>query len=167
MTLSDKGNGMIQGFGARTDAWAYRGPFALQWLFPVVLLAGLPFCPESPWYYVGPNGQRISMFEVLIWLEQVRKGEYEKARKVLARLAGENTDIDAIMSNIRETVDLELSAGSNVSYAECFRGTDLRRTLIAIGCFAVTQVSGISFVLGYSSYFFECKYSCRTLLESI
>ena len=96
---------------------------------------------------------------MLTYLEQVRKGKHEEARRVLTRLAGQDADIEATMSNILETVDLELSAGSEVSYAECFRGTDLRRTLIAIGCFAVTQVSGISFVLGYSSYFFECTYS--------
>ena len=35
-------SGMINAFGARTDSWAYRAPFALQWIFPVILLAGLP-----------------------------------------------------------------------------------------------------------------------------
>lgn len=26
-------NAVIKGFGSRTDRWAYRGPFAVQWLF--------------------------------------------------------------------------------------------------------------------------------------
>ena len=46
-------NGLINGFGGRNDHFAYKAPFALQWLFPTILLAGLPFCPESPWYLVS------------------------------------------------------------------------------------------------------------------
>ena len=35
--------------------WAYRIPFALQWIWPVVLLCGLPFAPESPWWLIRQN----------------------------------------------------------------------------------------------------------------
>ncbi|CEL03857.1 hypothetical protein ASPCAL04996 [Aspergillus calidoustus] len=43
-------NSVVKGFGERTDRWAYAGPFAIQLFFTAVLLAGLPFAPESPWY---------------------------------------------------------------------------------------------------------------------
>ena len=46
-------SGILNAFGARDDEWADRIPFAIQWAFPLVLLAGLPFCPESPWYLVS------------------------------------------------------------------------------------------------------------------
>ena len=46
---------------------------ALQWIFLVILLIGLPFAPESPW-----------------WL--VRKGQCEDAEKVLTRLGGPTVD---------------------------------------------------------------------------
>lgn len=44
---------------------------------------------------------------------------------------------------------------SSTSYLDCFRGIDARRTEIAVGIFSVTQLTGVVFVIGYSSYFFE------------
>ena len=38
---------------------------------------------------------------------------------------------------------------------DCFRGTNLIRTLISIGTFACQHFAGIIFVLGYSTYFFQ------------
>jgi hypothetical protein len=34
-------NAAIKGFGGRTDSWAYRGPFALQFIFVGKFLAEL------------------------------------------------------------------------------------------------------------------------------
>lgn len=74
---------------------------------------------------------------------------------MLHRLAASDADIEGTLSNISETIQLEDNISSGGSYLQCFRGVDRRRTLIAIGCFAVTQVIGVSFVLGYSGYFFQ------------
>lgn len=62
----------------RTDQWAYRIPYSLQWMWPVPLLIGVLMAPESPW-----------------WL--VRKGRTEDAKKSLLRLTSLNreTDFDA------------------------------------------------------------------------
>lgn len=45
--------GVLTGLESRSDQWAYRIPFAIQWIWPVMLLIGLPFVPESPWWLVG------------------------------------------------------------------------------------------------------------------
>jgi MFS transporter, SP family, general alpha glucoside:H+ symporter len=42
-----------------------------------------------------------------------------------------------------------------MSYLDCFSGYDLRRTEIACGIFSVAQLTGVVFVISYSSYFFE------------
>ena len=72
------GIGVIKSMLNRTDQWAYRIPYALQWMWPVPLLIGVLLAPESPW-----------------WL--VRKGRTEEAKKALLRLTSLNreTDFDA------------------------------------------------------------------------
>ncbi|RYP70754.1 hypothetical protein DL771_005249 [Monosporascus sp. 5C6A] len=62
----------------RTDEWAYRIPYALQWMWPLPLAIGIFFAPESPW-----------------WL--VRRQKLEEAKKSLLRLTSLNreTDFDA------------------------------------------------------------------------
>ncbi|KAH0834933.1 general substrate transporter [Lanmaoa asiatica] len=147
-------NGVIRGTGNRTDVYAYRLPFALQWIFPVILLIGLPFAPESPW-----------------WL--VRKGRYEDAEKVLVRLGGPTVDAKVQQQQIKETIELEDAYAATATYVDCFRGENLKRTIVAMMVFVLQQGAGeeqrgrapisvdrtiflgVVFVLGFSTYFFE------------
>ena len=39
-------NGVIAGTHNIDSHWAYSAPFAVQWVWPLVILAGLPFAPE-------------------------------------------------------------------------------------------------------------------------
>jgi SP family general alpha glucoside:H+ symporter-like MFS transporter len=43
-------NGVIAGTSTLDTHWAYSAPFALQWLWPLIILIGLPFAPESPYW---------------------------------------------------------------------------------------------------------------------
>ncbi|KAH7419235.1 maltose permease [Cadophora sp. MPI-SDFR-AT-0126] len=128
-------NAAVKGFGERTDRWAYRAPFALQLLFVVFLLGGLPFAPESPWYLV-------------------RKGKLEEAAKSCAKLYPHEADIDAKVASIKQLVDIEIQEDKG-TWMDCFRGTDLLRTGISTGVFACQHLVGIIFVLGFSGYFFQ------------
>jgi sugar porter (SP) family MFS transporter len=147
-------NAVIKGFGDRTDRWAFRGPFAVQWLFvgksirinlrwylttdrtTAILLAGIPFAPESPWHYV-------------------RKGRIEDARRSLERLHGKDTDVGPRLAMIVRTVEEDMELTKSARWAQCFQGTNLIRTTISVGGFACQHLSGIVFVLGFSTYFFE------------
>ncbi|KAH7154286.1 general substrate transporter [Fusarium sp. MPI-SDFR-AT-0072] len=44
--------GVLRAMADRTDEWAYRIPFAIQWIWPVPLLIAISFAPESPWWCV-------------------------------------------------------------------------------------------------------------------
>lgn len=129
-------NAVIKGFGGRTDNWGYRGPFAIQWLFVAILLSGLYWAPESPWYHV-------------------RKGRIEKARASLRQLYGPSVDVAPQLAMIIRTVDEDAEFASSARWIQCFQGTNLVRTFISCGVFACQHLSGIVFVLGFSTYFFE------------
>ncbi|CAG9945873.1 unnamed protein product [Clonostachys rosea f. rosea IK726] len=130
-------NGVVKGFGEREDRWAYRGPFAVQLFFVVILGLGLPFTPETPWYLV-------------------RRGKIEEAKKSLRKLYGESADIDAKVAGLERTIAEEAAFQSETpSMLQCFKGVDLTRTIISIGVFVCQHFSGIVFVLGYSTYFFQ------------
>lgn len=133
------GLGVIKAMLHRQDEWAYRIPFSLQWMWPVPLLIGIFFAPESPW-----------------WL--VRKQRLDEAKKALVRLTSlsRETDFNAdeTMAMMVHTNALEKSLTQGASYLDCFRGTDLRRTEIVCMVWAIQNLSGNSFS-NYSTYFLE------------
>lgn len=124
-------NGVIAGTSKLDTHWAYSAPFALQWLWPAVILVGLPFAPESPW-----------------WL--VRQGRMADAEKSLRRLASPKVDVQPILAMIIKTdrFEQEMEAGS--TYADCFKKINLRRTEIATGVYAIQVLSGI-YLVGYAT----------------
>ncbi|KAF3913382.1 hypothetical protein ABW20_dc0107086 [Dactylellina cionopaga] len=129
-------NGVIKGFGDRTDRWAYRGPFAIQLAFITFLLVFFPFVPETPWYLV-------------------RKGRIEEATRSFEKLWGGKIDASAKVAAIQAVVAEEEKTGEKPTLLDCFRGTNLIRTGISMGGFACQHFTGIIFVLGYSTYFFQ------------
>ncbi|KAK4507777.1 hypothetical protein PRZ48_001512 [Zasmidium cellare] len=129
--------GVIRSMLGRTDEWAYRIPYALQWMWPVPLLIGVAFAPESPW-----------------WL--VRRERYEDAKKALLRLTSLNreTDFNAddTIAMMVHTTALEKKITKGASYLDCFKGTDRRRTEIICMAWAMQNLAGNSFS-NYSTYF--------------
>ncbi|RBR05637.1 hypothetical protein FVER53590_29955 [Fusarium verticillioides] len=132
------GAGILRALLVRGDEWGYRIPFAIQWVWPLILVPSLYFAPESPW-----------------WL--VRRGRLEEAKKVLKRLTSAEQarfDIDKTVSFMVVTTNYERAISAKTSYLACFKGTDLKRTLIAIGVYCIQTLSGNP-LRSYSTYFME------------
>ncbi|KAI5456299.1 general substrate transporter [Mariannaea sp. PMI_226] len=133
------GIGIIYAMLKREDQWAYRIPYALQWIWPLPLGLIIFFAPESPW-----------------WL--VRKGRLEDAKKSLLRLTSLNreTDFNAdeTIAMMVHTTALEEKMTSGASYWDCFKGVDRRRTEIVCMVWAIQNLSGNSFS-NYSTYFLK------------
>lgn len=133
------GIGVIMAMLKREDEWAYRIPYALQWMWPVPLAIGIFFAPESPW-----------------WL--VRKGRNDEAKKSLLRLTSKHRestfDADETLAMMVHTTALEEKTTSGATYWDCFKGHDLRRTEIVVMVWAIQNLSGNSFS-NYSTYFLE------------
>ncbi|KAL2784123.1 hypothetical protein BJX66DRAFT_348630 [Aspergillus keveii] len=122
------------------SVWAYRIPFALQWVFIIVLVTGVLFAPESPW-----------------WL--IRQNKPEEARKSLLRLTRPRTGtvcVDETIAMMTHTNKIEktLTGDGNISYLNCFRGVDLRRTEITTMVWVTQQLCGSTLTF-YAAYFYE------------
>ncbi|TIA13371.1 putative maltose permease [Aureobasidium pullulans] len=118
--------GTAAGVESRTDALAYKIPFAIQWVWPVILLVGLCFAPESPY-----------------WL--VRQGRRDDAKHALEKLTSnkDRTDLDAMLILIEETDLLEREIEASTTYLDCFKGSNLRRTEICTMSLEVILLSVI------------------------
>lgn len=131
-------SGVLKGVAGRADAFAYKLPFALQWIWPVPLIVGLVFAPESPW-----------------WL--IRRGRKEQAKVQLLRLTSRNQpnfDADETIAMMHYTTEFEKAQRAGSSYADCFKGVNLRRTEIVCGTWVAQYLCGTTF-MGYSTYFYE------------
>ncbi len=124
-------NGVIAGTQRLDNHWAYSAPFAIQWLWPLIILAGLPFAPESPW-----------------WLQ--RQGRIEDAEKALRRLASKKIDVKPALAMIIETDRLEREMEAGSTYADCFKKINIRRTEISVGVYSIQVLSGI-YLVGYAT----------------
>jgi MFS transporter, SP family, general alpha glucoside:H+ symporter len=131
-------SGVIRAVLGRSDEWAYRIPFAVQWIWPLPILVGVYFAPESPW-----------------WL--VRQGRDDDARKVVLRLTSKKDptfDASETVAMMSQTNVLEKRISAGTSYWDCFTGIDLRRTEIACVCWLAQGSCGSTF-MGYSTYFYR------------
>lgn len=129
--------GVLRGFVHRVDEWGYRIPYALQWIWPIVLIPAIWFAPESPWHLV-------------------RKNRLEEAENSIRRLqSGEGAqDPKQTLATIVYTNNLEEQLCVGTAYRDCFKGFELRRTEIACVCFGGQLVCGLVFAYA-STYFFQ------------
>jgi hypothetical protein len=88
--------------------------------------------PESPW-----------------WLTS--KGRDDRALAALngLRYTGEHGRMK--LAQIQTTLEEMKKETEGVTYMECFRKSNLRRTLLTIAPFWIHTFTGISFVAGYST----------------
>jgi SP family general alpha glucoside:H+ symporter-like MFS transporter len=116
--------------------WAYKIPFAIQWIWPIPIFIGIFLAPESPW-----------------WL--TRKGRFEDAERAINKLVtGVSPDFaKKEVAMMHHTNQLELEASVGTSYRDCFRGVNFRRTEIACIVWLIQTISG-SPLMGSATYFF-------------
>jgi MFS transporter, SP family, general alpha glucoside:H+ symporter len=136
------GQGVLRGFlndSESSGQWAYRVPFAIQWVWPIPIAIGVLLAPESPW-----------------WL--IRHGRQDEAKIALRRLQSREyateEELDATVALMTCTHQLEEEIETGASYLDCFRGVDLRRTEIACMVYMVQNLCGSTF-MNYSTYFFQ------------
>ena len=58
------------------------------------------------------------------------------------------------LASLKVTIQEEQGL-KETKFVDCFKGVNLKRSLISTGAFACQHFVGIVFVLGYSTYFFQ------------
>lgn len=122
---------IIINYTGDTDSrWAYRTVFCSQWGFATVSAAFVYWMPESPWWLVT-KGRRDDVIKSLHGLGYPG----EQGRMKLAQM-------EMTLEEVRAETE-------GVTYLECFRKSNLRRTMISIMPLCIQALSGIAFVAGY------------------
>ncbi|KAF9885683.1 hypothetical protein FE257_012665 [Aspergillus nanangensis] len=132
------GAAINQGTHAKTDAMSYRIPLLVAVLVPFSLLVLVWIVPESP-----------------RWL--VTKGRIADAKINLAKIRGSGytpEEVDREMEDVLAIAEMQRELEASTSFLDCFRGSDLRRTVIAVTLFCGEQGMGIGFIGAYLTYFF-------------
>ncbi|RMJ14201.1 hypothetical protein CDV36_006121 [Fusarium kuroshium] len=129
--------GVLKGLVNNPTQWSYRVPFAIQWVWPVPLFIAAWMAPESPWYLV-------------------RTGQLDEAKRALERLSEPEHDIniDATVAMMVHTNKLEIEERAGVTYWDCFRGSNIRRTEIACMGF-LSQITNGGALCYSGSFFFQ------------
>ena len=122
--------------GEKESRWAYRSTFVSQYGFAGVAVIILPFMPESPWFF-SAAGKNQKAIDALISLSYNEAEAKEQLQVMLRTLANSKDE----------------TAGA--TYLECFRKSNLRRTIITVMPMAIQALSGVSFVSFYSTYYIQ------------
>lgn len=127
--------GVLRSVAERTDQWAYKIPFALQWIWPAPLIIAISFAPESPWWCV-------------------RRGKPAEAEHNLQRLVRRGQNVRETVALMQVTLEQEREAGTGKNYKDCYKGVNLRRTVIACCTWGIQIFSGTG-LRTYSTYFYR------------
>jgi SP family general alpha glucoside:H+ symporter-like MFS transporter len=128
--------GIVKAFVNRTDVWAWKIPYAIQWVWPVFILSFSYWLPESPW-----------------WL--VRKNRLDDAKKALDHLSNKEQQADNAntLALMVETDAYERDQDLGSTYLDCFKGSNRRRLEICSMVFIAQNFSGNP--VGFATYLFN------------
>ncbi|KAM0432223.1 hypothetical protein ACHAPT_004759 [Fusarium lateritium] len=129
--------GVLKGLVNNPTPWSYRVPFAIQWVWPIPLFIAAWMAPESPWFLVRTN-------------------QLDAAKRSLERLSEPEHDIniDATIAMMVHTNKLEIEERAGVTYWDCFRKSNIRRTEIACMGF-LSQITNGGALCYSGSFFFQ------------
>ncbi|KAK1715320.1 general substrate transporter [Colletotrichum lupini] len=119
------------------DSRSWRITIAFQLVLALIVVIGVFFCPESP----------------LLLAKKNQKSEARRALAILRNADVNSLEVDDAMVEIENYITDQNTHGS-ARFIECFRGTDLRRTLIGVAMSFFTISTGITFWFGYGTTFF-------------
>jgi len=133
----------------RLDTGSFRIPIGVQFLWAIILAAGLFFLPESPRYWV-------------------KRGDIEKATLALASVRSQPRESQYVQDELAEIIannEFEKAHIPQTGYVDgwlvCFKGSlfdgssNIRRTITGTGLQCAQQFTGINFIFYFGTSFFQ------------
>jgi sugar porter (SP) family MFS transporter len=110
--------------------------FGMQWIFPVLTLAIMPWYPESPYWILS------------------KYNDLTRTKKELSRLYGPKNTIliDRRLTELQVEVELMRSSSNEVKLRDIFNAANWSRTCLTFLCGSTQQFIGTSFIFGYIGY---------------
>ncbi|EJU01857.1 general substrate transporter [Dacryopinax primogenitus] len=130
---------------------SYQFQLIILYVVPVWLIIYSVYLPESP-----------------RWL--ATQGRDEDAHKALTRLRGNaltSEQINIELESIKEAIRIEKETETGASFFDIFRGTDLRRTILCCAATTLHASSGINFLVGYGTVFFQVAGQSNAFVDTI
>ena len=124
--------GIVYNTWYRPDSSAYKIVMGIQGIYPLFILASIAFVPETPRYLC-------------------MKGRRDEASKVLMSL---RVDKESVHQEIEEIAIALNIHTEDSSWFDLFRGSNLRRTIIAVVIPNIEAWQGLSFIGNYLVVFF-------------
>ncbi|KAK9235055.1 hypothetical protein V1525DRAFT_435052 [Lipomyces kononenkoae] len=116
--------------------WSYLIVIICQMFVPVAITASYPFLPESPRYLVF-------------------RGRLQQAKAVIMDLYGNDYDAESEIGFLEMQLEEQRAHHNATSFVDCFRGSNLHRTITAMGVQILQQAQGVSFVNNYVVVFMQ------------
>ncbi|KAH7139947.1 general substrate transporter [Dactylonectria estremocensis] len=120
--------GVVRVFVPHIEESAFRTVFAIQWAVGGLATVVFLLVPESPNFLV-------------------QKQRFTAAKKSLAKIYGPETAGERLALLVKTTQEEQANAViDSGSYLDCFKGTDLKRTLTIIFIYIASNIAGAAFL---------------------
>ncbi|EJD04873.1 general substrate transporter [Fomitiporia mediterranea MF3/22] len=130
---------------------SYQAQLCILYAVPVWLFFVVWLVPESPrWLLVNEKRQ--------------------DADRSLVRLRPKGTAREEIEEEIRiieDAIAVEKEMETDVAWTDIWKGTDLRRTLLCIACSTFHAASGLNFLVGYGTFFFQVAGASDPFIDTV
>ncbi|KAF4473088.1 high-affinity glucose transporter [Fusarium albosuccineum] len=120
----------------RSDQWQYLIVILCQLFVPLGYITFYVFLPESPRYLVY-------------------RGRFDEAESVLKSLSNHPETVPQEVQLLKAQVEEQRELHAASSIRDCFRGTNLRRTIIAMSVQILNQAQGVSFIQNFIVTFMQ------------
>jgi len=130
---------------------SYQYQLIILYIVPVWLIIYALYLPESP-----------------RWLATM--GKDDAAHKSLTKLRGNALTPDQInieLDSIKEAIRIEKELESSANFLDIFKGTDLRRTMLCCAATTLHAASGINFLVGYGTVFFQVAGETNAFVDTV
>jgi SP family general alpha glucoside:H+ symporter-like MFS transporter len=125
---------IVNAYGEHDNDWAYRSCFVTQYGVTGLAMLAWPWMPESPAWCMSHGKER-------------------QALSASKKLGMSDEETTKTVAQIQYTLHKFATETAGVTYAELFRKSNLRRTMVVCMPLSIQPVTGVLWVAGYFLYY--------------